>query len=146
MSANDDLLDILRDALTSVGVVIGRRMFGGIGVYFDATFFALIDDGVMYFKVSESSRANFEAERSQPFTYQTKNGPGALHSYWRVPERLMDDPEEMRDWARTAIAAARDARREDGRRKTAERPDAKANAIGTARSVWAKPRPLSKNR
>jgi hypothetical protein len=58
----------------------------------------------------------------------------------------MDDPEEMRDWARTAIAAARDARREDGRRKTAERPDAKANAIGTARSVSAKPRPLSKNR
>ena len=31
MSANDDLLDILRDALTSVGVVTGRRMFGGIG-------------------------------------------------------------------------------------------------------------------
>jgi DNA transformation protein len=144
MSANDDLLDILRDALASVGDVTGRRMFGGIGVYFDATFFALIDDGVIYFKVSNASRADFEAERSRPFTYQTKNGPGALHSYWRVPERLMDDPEEMQDWARTAIAAARDARRDDGRKKSAPRPRAKAAAAGT-RTSSAKPKPLLKN-
>jgi DNA transformation protein len=145
MSANDDLLDILRDALASVGDVTGRRMFGGIGVYFDATFFALIDDGVMYFKVSNTTRAKFEAERSRPFTYETKNGPGALHSYWRVPERLMDDPEEMRDWVSTAIAAARDSRREDGRKKTAERSGAKAGAVGTRRGP-AKPKPSSKKR
>ncbi len=72
--------------------------------------------------------------------------PGALHSYWRVPERLMDDPEEMRDWASTAIAAARDAHREDGRKNTAVRPRAKAAAVGTAQSASAKPKPLSKNR
>ena len=146
MSANDDLLDILRDALNREGVVTGRRMFGGIGVYFDATFFALIDDGVMYFKVSHATRAKFEAERSRPFTYMTKNGPGALHSYWRVPERLMDDPEQMQDWASASVAAARDSHREDGRKKTAKRPRARSAALGAVRKASAKPKPSTQKR
>ncbi|AGK58737.1 hypothetical protein HYPDE_35328 [Hyphomicrobium denitrificans 1NES1] len=108
MSANDDLLDILKDALTRLGTVSGRGMFGGVGVYFDGIFFAIIDDGVIYFRTSDATRLDFEAERSRPFTYITKKGPSQLGSYWRVPERLLDDPDELRDWAKGAIAAARD--------------------------------------
>ena len=29
-----------------------------------------------------------------------------IASYWRLPERLYDDPDEVTDWARTAHAAA----------------------------------------
>lgn len=108
MSANDDLLDILKDALSSLGTVSGRRMFGGVGVYFDGIFFAIIDGGVVYFRTYEATRSNFEAEGSRAFTYATKNGPAQLGSYWRVPERLIDDPDELCDWAKGAIAAARD--------------------------------------
>lgn len=107
MAANDDLLEILKDALSRIGTVAGRRMFGGVGVYFDGTFFAIIDDGTVYFRTSETTRPNFEAEGSSAFTYLTKTGTVALGSYWRLPERLLDDSDELCSWARDAIASAR---------------------------------------
>jgi DNA transformation protein len=108
MSANDDLLEILKDAMGRVGTVTGRRMFGAVGVYFDSTFFALIDDGAVYLRASDSTRAMFVAEHSRPFSYMTKNGLTELQSYWRLPERLLDDMEELCDWLRSAVSAARD--------------------------------------
>jgi DNA transformation protein len=109
MAANDDLLEILREVLSRRGTVSGRRMFGGLGVYFDGTFFAIIDDGVIYFRTSEETRANFLAEQSCAFSYMTTRGPAQLTSYWRLPERLLDDSDELQVWAVSAVAAARDA-------------------------------------
>ncbi|MBS0233034.1 MAG: TfoX/Sxy family protein [Proteobacteria bacterium] len=109
MSANDDLLEILKEALDRAGIVSGRRMFGGVGVYFDGTFFAIIDDGAIFFKTSAETQLAFEAEGSRPFSYQTKSGETHLTSYWRLPERLLDEVDELREWACASIAASRDA-------------------------------------
>ncbi|MFA5955831.1 TfoX/Sxy family protein [Hyphomicrobium sp.] len=135
MSANDDLLEILKEALERAGDVSGRRMFGGIGVYFDATFFALIDDGAIYFKTSDATRAMFEAEGSRPFSYMTKKGLAELRSYWRLPERLLDETDELQDWARASVAAAREASRAKAGKSPAKRSKAKAlpKAKSTAR-------------
>lgn len=125
-SANDDLLQILKEALDREGFVRGGRMFGGIGVYFEGTFFAIITGGVIYLKISDSLRARFEAERSQPFSYQTKTGRTQLTSYWRLPERLLDDVDELRDWTRASIEAARQAAA--GKRRKPATPKPKAGA------------------
>jgi len=122
MSANDELLEILKDALGRIGTVNGRRMFGGVGVYFDGTFFAIIDDGTIYLKTSDETRQTFEAEGSRAFSYMTKTGLAELHSYWRLPERLLDDADELRDWARTSIAAANSAASQKKRAPKAEKP------------------------
>ncbi|MFT3730209.1 MAG: TfoX/Sxy family protein [Hyphomicrobium sp.] len=108
MSANDDLLEILKEALDRAGSVSGRRMFGGVGVYFNGTFFAIIDDGAVYLKISDEMQAQFEAEGSRAFSYMTKKGAAELRTYWRLPERLLDEPDELYEWARASIAAARD--------------------------------------
>lgn len=107
MSANDEILEILKDALSRAGTVRGRRMFGGVGVYFDGIFFAIIDDGAIYFKTSDETRPTFAAEGSRAFSYTTKNGRAELHSYWLLPERLLDDADELRDWASASVAAAK---------------------------------------
>lgn len=133
-SANDDLLEILKEALGRVGTVSGRRMFGGVGVYFDGSFFAIIADGTIYLKTSEGMRARFEAERSQPFSYQTKTGRTQLTSYWRLPERLLDDVDELRDWARASVDAARDAAASKQRKPTTAKPKAARKARSAARS------------
>lgn len=109
MSANDEILEILKDALGRAGSVRGRRMFGGVGVYFDGIFFALIDDGAIYLKTSDETRPRFAAEGSRAFSYMTKNGCVELYSYWLLPERLLDDTEELRDWASVSVAAAKNA-------------------------------------
>lgn len=130
MSANDGLLAILKDALNRLGTVSGRRMFGGVGVYFDGIFFALIADGIIYFRISPATRPAFEAEGSRAFSYATKNGKTELHSYWRLPERLLDDPEELSEWAKGAISAALDVQAAKEREKKAK--NARALSPATA--------------
>jgi DNA transformation protein len=61
--------------------------------------------------VSFSSRLDdtapaFEKEGCRPFVYETKDGRRTVMSYWRVPDRLLDDPDALADWARRALAAA----------------------------------------
>jgi len=131
MSANDDLLEILKEALGRVGTVSGRRMFGGVGVYFDGTFFAIIDDGAIYLKTSDKTRVAFEAERSRPFSYQTKSGETHLTSYWRLPDRLLDDVDELREWAQASVSAAREIAAEKKRKPVAKsktKPKKKSSA------------------
>ena len=48
----------------------------------------------------------FEREGCAPFEYGTKTGKRAIMSYWRLPDRLYDDPDELAQWARAALAVA----------------------------------------
>lgn len=109
MTASPGFMAHVADCLSTFGPVTFRRMFGGAGVYADGLMFGLIDADVLHFKVDEETRAAYRAEGTGPFTYMTKHGPGSLETYWRVPERLYDDPDEMADWARRAVAVARRA-------------------------------------
>ena len=106
MSTSDGFLDFLRDGLAGLGPVLVRRMFGGAGIYCDGVMFALVADDTLYLKADAASRAAFEAEGQGPFVYQGKGRPIAM-SYWRAPERLLEEPEELLVWARTALAVAR---------------------------------------
>ena len=107
MAAIPAIVELLQEVLNGSGLFKSRRMFGGHGLYLDGTFFAILDDGVLFFKVSDATRPAFEAEGMGPFTYQTKSGEHALNSYWRLPERLLDEPDELRQWVRSAVGAAR---------------------------------------
>lgn len=107
MTASSGFLDLVKEMLEPIGSVAARRMFGGAALYIEGQVFAFVDNDCLYFKTDEEGRAAFEAEGAGPFTYTTKFGPGTLWSYWRVPERLLDEPDEMILWARRALAVAR---------------------------------------
>jgi DNA transformation protein len=107
MTASKGFIEFLQDQLRSVGPVAIRRMFGGAGVFADGIMFALVADDTLYFKADDTTRADFEAEDMPVFSYETKDGRKSLVSYWRAPERLFDDPEEMQAWAMRAVGAAR---------------------------------------
>jgi len=108
MTASDSFIAYLEDVLRALGPITVRRMFGGAGVFADGVMFGLITDDRLYFKADDATRGTFEAEGLGPFTYRTRGRIVAL-SYWRVPERLLDDPDEMAHWGRQALAAARRA-------------------------------------
>ena len=107
MTATRSFMDQVAEAMNGFGPVTFCRMFGGAGVYADGLMFALIDRDMLYLKVDDASRADFEAAGSVPFTYTTRHGEGSLDSYWRAPERLFDEPDEMALWARRALDIAR---------------------------------------
>ena len=58
-------------------------------------------------KADDSTIPQFEREGLKPFTYTAKTRKRAVMSYWRMPERLYDDPDELARWAAQALAVAR---------------------------------------
>jgi len=101
--------EAIRELFSEFDPITVRRMFGGAGVFVDGRMIALVSRDVVYFKADAESIPAFEREGLAPFSYATKAGEHKLTSYWRMPERLYDDPEELAEWARGAHGAAQRA-------------------------------------
>jgi DNA transformation protein len=129
--------DFLIDLFSDFGPVTIRRMFSGFGISADGINFALALRAGLYFRADEETIPQFEAEGSKPFQYQTRAKAVTVNSYWQLPARLFDDPEELSGWARAALAAAQRAalRKRSKTRKTAKTSAKKAAAKKAAAST-----------
>ena len=106
MVASDGFAEFLREQLSPLGRLTMRRMFGKTGVFCDGLMFGMITDDTLYVRVDDHNRALFkEAEAAPPLNYE-KQGRTIDLSFWRVPERLLDEPDELILWARAALGAA----------------------------------------
>ena len=107
MVASDSFAEFLREELAPLGHVTMRRMFGKTGVFCDGVMFGMVTDNMLYLRVDDHNRAAFkEAESSPPLSY-VKKGAAIDLAFWRAPERLFDEPDELVAWTRLALAAAR---------------------------------------
>ena len=102
--------EFIRELFAPFGPVSVRRMFGGAGIWSDGLMLALEFDGAIFLRVDDDSIPDFEREGSKPFVYPRAKTPGrigrASRSFWRLPERLYDEPDELAAWARRAFAIA----------------------------------------
>ena len=57
--------------------------------------------------ISYRHREAFEEAASSPPLNYEKKGVTIDLSFWRAPERLFDEPDELVTWARIALGAAR---------------------------------------
>ena len=106
MVASDSFAEFLREQLAPLGHVTLRRMFGKTGVFCDALMLGMVRDNTLYLRVDDDNRDVFkEAEAYPPLNYAKQGGTIDL-AFWRVPERLFDEPDEFLIWARAALAAA----------------------------------------
>ena len=96
----------IQELFAEFGPVSVRRMFGGAGIFVGERMIGLVSRAVIYLKADAETIPAFEREGLAPFSYATKNGEHKLTSYWRMPDRLYDDTEELARWARDAQAAA----------------------------------------
>jgi DNA transformation protein and related proteins len=107
MTASDGFAEFLSDQLAPLGRITLRCMFGKTGVFCDGFMLGMVRDNTLYFRVDDDNRTAFkEAESFPPLNYEKKGGTIDL-SFWRAPERLFDEPDELVTWARAALAAAR---------------------------------------
>jgi DNA transformation protein and related proteins len=103
------LNDHLAEVLAPLGPIRIRRMFGGAGVYCGDVMFALTADEVLYFKGLDAKTPPIADPDTQPFIYGRDGGRSITMSYWRAPERLLDDDDELLTWARAALDIAQRA-------------------------------------
>ena len=104
MSVSDEYLTYVLDQLECAGPVQAKRMFGGVGLYLDGLFFALIADDVLYFKVDDSNRPDYEAAGMGPFR-PFPDKPNVMQ-YYEVPIDVLEDRDSLRDWAQKALRVA----------------------------------------
>jgi DNA transformation protein len=105
MSVSESYRTLVLDQL---GRVIERvrikSMFGGAGVYAGEFFFGLIDDDVLYLKVDDSNRPDFEARGMQPF--RPFGEGGEVMQYYQLPEELLEDLDALKPWVEKAVLVA----------------------------------------
>jgi DNA transformation protein and related proteins len=115
MVASDSFADFLREQLAPLGHITLRRMFGKTGVFCNGLMLGMVTDNTLYFRVDDHNRGTFkEAQSSPPLNYQ-KQGRAIDLAFWRAPERLFDEPEELVRWGQAALAAARRVAAKRGR-------------------------------
>ncbi len=86
-----------------MGHITSRRMFGGVGVYANGLFFALIDDDVLYLKGDEALKPEFEAAGAHAFD---PFGEGKPMAYWAAPADALDDQDILLAWSRKSLEVA----------------------------------------
>ena len=106
MSVSAGFKEFLIEQMAGFGPVTIHPMFGGAGVMRDGLMFALIDDEVLFLKADDETKTAFVAENLSQFTYIAKGGKTMEMAYWRIPERCLDDPDEMALWCRVAYGVA----------------------------------------
>lgn len=118
----------LKELFAAFGPVSIHRMFGGAGIFADGLMIALVSGGEIFLKADEQTIPTLKAEGSRPFTYGTKNRRVVM-SYWRLPERLLDDPDELGNFARSALGAAHRAQAKKIKSVKPRKPAAKRKSL-----------------
>jgi DNA transformation protein len=98
----DSFKDFALDQLAALPGLRARAMFGGHGLYAGATFFGILFEGRLYFKVSARTRGAYEARGMGPFTYELPARTITM-SYYEVPADVLENREEVIAWARAAL-------------------------------------------
>jgi DNA transformation protein and related proteins len=127
MVASDSFAEFLREQLGPLGHIAMRRMFGKTGVFCDGFMLGMVRDNTLYFRVDDDNRATFKEAQSFPPLNYAKKGELIDLAFWRAPERLLDEPDELLLWARAALAAARRvaAKREPAAPRRKSKPKSK---------------------
>ena len=64
--------------------------------------FGLVTDDRVFLKTDVQSREMFEKEGAAALRYRARDGTDVTMSYYELPERLYDEPEQAAKWAQTA--------------------------------------------
>ena len=103
--ADESFKEFVLDPLGALPEIRARAMFGAYGLYQGEHFFAILDEGRLFFKTDESSQADYVARGMEPFTYESK-GRMLTMSYHEVSPEVLENAPELVAWAQRAIQAA----------------------------------------
>lgn len=102
---DDSFKEFVLDQLSALPDVRARAMFGAHGLYQGDHFFAILDEGRLFFKTDKKSETDYTARGMEPFTYESR-GKVMTMSYHEVPPEILENAPELVAWARQAILVA----------------------------------------
>lgn len=95
IAAKRAFLDILMPRLETLGDITSKSMFGGFGIFYAGSMFALItSDAELYFKADETNLHLYkDAGSDQHFKMP----------YYRVPDSVLKSDEQLHEWATKSL-------------------------------------------
>ncbi|MEI7809367.1 MAG: TfoX/Sxy family protein [Verrucomicrobiota bacterium] len=103
--ADNSFKDFVLDQLAALPEVRARAMFGAHGLYQGSRFFAILDEGRLFFRTDAGSAADYAARGMAPFTYEQR-GRTVTFQYHEVPPDVLESAAELVGWAQRAIQVA----------------------------------------
>ena len=118
MHVSASFREFVLDQLAGVDGLRARAMFGGVGLYAEEVFFGIVAADVLFFKVDDTNRREYEAAGSSPFKPYADRA--MTMPYYNVPIVVLEDAVMLGEWAARAVAVAKTAK--PGKRAKAAKP------------------------
>jgi len=106
MSVSNEYAEYVMELLEPIGRLHKARFFGGVALSHDGVQFAMLMDNSLYFVVDDSTRPNYEQRGMHAFSYLTKKGRIQIRKYFELPEAVLTDSEQVRQWAQASLRIA----------------------------------------
>ena len=107
MAVSDDFIIYIQDQMLGFGEFETKKMFGGYGLFKDATMFAMLTGDSLRLRIDESNKPDFEAKGMKPLHSPAKKKG---MPYWEVPQNVLEDPNTLKNWALKAFEVALNAK------------------------------------
>jgi DNA transformation protein len=105
----DNFSAFVVDQLSDLDGIEAKPMFGGVGLYVDGSFFGILYQQHLYFRVSADSIGDYKKLNMKPFKpFEGKKGPSK--NYYQVPVEILESPRDLVAWAKKAVNAAEKTR------------------------------------
>jgi DNA transformation protein and related proteins len=119
MRVSNGFRESVLDQLSALPDLRDRSMFGGVGLYAGDVFFGIVASDVLYLKVDDSTRSDYERAGSRPFKpYEDR--PMTM-AYYSVPIGIVEDAATLVKWAKRAVAVATPSHKTAAKRSKAKR-------------------------
>jgi DNA transformation protein len=103
MTSGDSFKDFVEDQLSGLYGLSFRAMFGGHGMYRGAVFFGILFEDRLYFKTDDTTRPDYAGRGMKCFQPSKKQ---KLKNYMEVPADILEDREQLLEWAVKACGIA----------------------------------------
>jgi len=100
-------IEYVLEILEPINVISSGKFFGGQGITCNSVQFAMIMGNSLFFVVDDKSRVKYQQMGTDCFWYTKKTGKVFVKKYHEVPSELMDDSDQLLEWARESINIAK---------------------------------------
>jgi DNA transformation protein len=109
MPVTNAAVERILSALAAVRPITSKKMFGGIGIYGDGVFFAVIDNDRLYFKVDGESQADYEPYHAEQWIIEGDK-PQPM-PYRELPAAVLAEPDLLGTFIESAITVSQRKKR-----------------------------------
>jgi DNA transformation protein and related proteins len=105
MRVKSNLASYVTEHLTFLGRISNRAIFGGVGIFIEERLLGIVINESLYLHTDKSNLDDYLSRGMEQF----KPYPNAFDlttDHHRVPQEIIDDPQQLRQWGQRSLNAA----------------------------------------